>query len=344
MTSLAVAGTVLAAKPPPQHAPRIKPIPTEKVIEDGTLIYDVTLVTEKQPGLEKKLAVLSPAMRKLALLSLIWHGWGRDGLHTFFYMGDASMAPEILEALKEPGFRRQRLVFAQAMALFGPIYPRAEYLRDTFFAESKGGDEPSPFDSVFDKKLFALGVKFGSKSEYGAALARFVARDRKLTGFIAKTRAAMRDETRLNWLMEQFWTALGNEFHGEKIRPVIAAWPSSYRIIYLLYEFNLEMLNGSVEQYFYNYAGELAPETVEAMREAGLEKHAQVLQDCIDSFGVPYPADTVARREGFLDPENKGIFKTLRDALFERATAEVDDGAIEDKMIEIAKRENILPH
>jgi hypothetical protein len=121
------------------------------------------------------------------------------------------------------------------------------------------------------------------------------------------------------------------------------AWPSAYRIIYLLEAFNLEMLNGSVEQFFYNYAGELAPDTVTAMREAGLEKHAQVLQNCIDTFGEPYPADTSARREGWLDPENVGIFKTLRNAVFERATIEVDDGAIEQKMIDIAKREKILP-
>jgi hypothetical protein len=323
--------------------PVIKPFPMEKIIAKGTLIYEVTLVTRGPEGLEAKLKPLSPALRRLALLSLIWHGWGRDGLHTFFYLGDASMAPEILEALREPGLGKQRRAFEKAAALFGPIYPRVQYLRDTFFAESKG-DGPSPFDSEFDKKLYALGKEFGAKEEYGKALARLVGRSRELSGFVKKMRLSLSDETRLDWLTEQLGDAIGDRMRRDEIWVRLVSWPASYRIIYLIEAFNAEMLNGAVEQYFYNYAGELAPETVAALREAGLEKHARALQDCVDLFGIPYPADTEARRTGWLDPENAGVLKSLRDAILERATGLVDDGKMIDKMIEIARREKILPN
>ena len=331
------------ARPKAPSAPVIKPYPVEKVIESGTLTYEVALVTGGPDGLALKLKPLSPAMRRFALLSLVWHGWGRDGLHTFFYLGDASMAPEILEALKEPGFAKQRRAFAQAVSLFGPIYPRVQYLRDTFFAEFKGGDQPSPFDSAFDKKLYALGTQFGTKAEYGAALARMAARSRELSGLIGKLRLAVPDDRRLAWFTEQLNAALGADASLDERRRRLAAWPPPQRIIYLLDAFNLEMLNGSVDQYFYNSAGDLAPETVTALREAGLEKHAAALQKCVEMFGAPYPADNAARRKGWFSGSNESVLAKLRSAAFEKATAEVDDGAIDAAMLKIALAAGILP-
>ncbi len=339
---LAVASPLHAAKPAPIRAPVIKPYPVEKVIETGTLRYEVALITDGPDGLEAKLKPLSPTLRKLAYLSLLWHGWGRDGLHTFFYLGDASVAPEILEALKGPDFAKQRRAFARATALFGPIYPRAEYLRDTFFAESKGGDQPSPFDGAFDKKLYALGREFGTKEEYGKALARFVGRERELSAWARTLRATLPDERRLHWLTEQLATQLESAAKLDEMRRRLAAWPSADRIVYLLDAFNIEMLNGSVDQYFYNSAGDLAPETVVALREAGLERHARALQSCVDMFGTPYPADNEERRKGWFS-DNDGLFAKLRGAAFEKATGEVDDGAIEPAMITIARRAGILP-
>ena len=345
---LAPLATIALAKPASKArlsplVPEIKPFPPERIIKEGTLIYDVVLTTDGPDGLEAKLKPLSPNLRRLALLSLVWHGWGPDGLHTFFYLGNGSMAPEIMEALREPGFAGQRRAFAKAVALFGPIYPRAQYLRATFFAESKGGDEPSPFDSVFDKKLYALGKEFGSKEEYGKALAHFVEGRRELSAWAAKLRASLSDDRRLEWLTEQLEIAAGDITASDELRGRLAPWPASYRMIYLISAFNEEMLNGGVDQYFYNYAGMLAPETVAALREAGLDKHAQALQDCVDLFGTPYPADTMARRNGWLDPDAGDILYGVRSAIFERATYKVDDGAMIRKMIEIARREKILP-
>ena len=228
-----------------------------------------------------------------------------------------------------------------AVALFGPIYPRAEYLRDTFFAESKG-DGPSPFDGAFDKKLYALGSAFGSKAKFGKALARMVARSPELSAWIAEARKKISVETRLAWLTEQIATALGADSKLDEMRQRLAAWPDSYRIIYLLDAFNIEMLNGSVDQYFYNSAGDLAPETVMALRQAGLLKHAAALQNCIDMFGNPYPADTEFRRRGWFHDAG-GIFAKLRSAVFEHATGQVDDGEIERAMIDLAHRAGIWP-
>jgi len=337
VTAFAACRSLAASDPPPPFP--IRPMPVERIIESATLIYEVAMITRSLDGLEAKLRPLSPAMRKLALLSLVWHGWGRDGLHTFFFVGSAAAAPEIMEALKQPGFDKQRRAFAQAIALFGPIYPRAEYLRATFFRTKPS---PSPFDSDFDKKLYALGKAFGSKEEYGKALARMVARNRELSAFITKARETVADETRMFWLTEQIGKGLSSANGLDEVRRRLASWPAAYRIIYLLDVFNLEMLNGGVDQYFYNSSGELAPETVMALREAGLGKHAKALQDCVDMFGAPYPADTQARREGYFH-DSTGLLARLRRAALERATGLVDDGQIHVKIIEIARRARIWP-
>jgi hypothetical protein len=121
-----------------------------------------------------------------------------------------------------------------------------------------------------------------------------------------------------------------------------AAWPRVCQQLHLLDLFEMEMLNGSVQQFFHNSSGDLAEEVVGAMRELGLEAHAAAVSRGVASFGDPYPVDLAARRARFHPPpsplDSRGLDEHL-DAL----TGEVDDGAIHAAMLRAAKDADILP-
>lgn len=125
----------------------------------------------------------------------------------------------------------------------------------------------------------------------------------------------------------------------EDMGPVLRAWPRPYQVLCLLDQFNEEMLNGSVHQFFYNSTGALAPEVAVALREVGLPKHAAAVERGIAMFRPPYPRDTNRRRADYFIHDGTTAFDEALEAL----TGDVDDGAIPTAMLALAKREGILP-
>jgi hypothetical protein len=69
---------------------------------------------------------------------VLWYDLGRDGLHSFFYVGNSgSMAPQIRDALRDAGLPREFEIFRRAMALFGKDYPVVSEQREKFFGWSQ---------------------------------------------------------------------------------------------------------------------------------------------------------------------------------------------------------------
>ncbi len=95
--------------------------------------------------------------------------------------------------------------------------------------------------------------------------------------------------------------------------------------------------NGAIEQFFFNPSGAVAPEVAAGLRELGLARDAEVLDQAIGVFPAPYPVDTEVRRN--LLRRHKDW-----DGQLEKLTApEAERGALIGAMIDFAVREGILP-
>ena len=329
--------SVLTAQPDWNNLQRF---PLSAVIDDATRGDHAGLVVD-ETRTAAQIAARPADLRRLAWLAELAHGWGRDGLHTFFFVSPgADFAPEIEEALTESGLTRQATVFSRAIALWGDPYPREHAVREKPFAWSQPGRKVDQYTTIpndpnaFDNALFALSAEFGSLDSYWRAVDGVVERSPTLSAWADAQRAAVSDSSRLDWLTGRLAVA-GPDAMGEAMR----GWPRPYQILYLLDLFNGEMLNGSVHQFFFNSSGALAPDVVLALREAGLPKHAAAVQRGIDMFRSPYPRNTEKRRAQYFAQSGTTPFDEALNGL----TGDVDDGAIGPAMINLANRQNIMP-
>jgi hypothetical protein len=286
---------------------------------------------------------LQPAERRLHLLAIPLEYHQEGALHTFFYLSHAPSA-EILTALKDAGFDEHAALFEQAMALFGPAYPDKLALRKPFFAWNTPGRRidqhtttPNALNA-FDKRLMAISREFGVQTRYRTALERFIEQDEPSRAILAVTRAAMTDDDRIASIFRRGFGHFDFFDNPEEADRLLAETPEPYRSMYPLWLFQAEMLNGSVHQFFYNSSGLLAPQVVEAMRQVGLGKHAAAVERGIAMFSSPYQRRTTDRRishfkEGWTDwDERLGAL-----------TGDVDDGAIQSAIIDLAKKHDVLP-
>ncbi len=349
--TVAIAAALKGFSRPPARTPpsavtvqpdwsRLQRFPLSAIIDDATRGDHVGLVVDESRT-AAQIAARPADLRRLAWLAELAHGWGRDGLHTFFFVSPgADFAPEIEQALAESGLTQQAAVFARAIALWGDPYPRNKAVREKPFAWSQPGRKVDQYTTIpndpnaFDRALFALSAEFGSLDDYWQAVAGTVERSPALSAWADAKRAAVPDSSRLDWLTTRLAVAGPDEMGS-----VMRNWPRPYQILYLLDLFNGEMLNGSVHQFFFNSSGALAPEVVAALEEAGLPKHAAAVQRGIDMFRSPYPRNTEQRRAQYF--RQSGI--TPFDDALNGLTGAVDDGAIGPAMISLAKRQNVMP-
>ena len=143
-----------------------------------------------------KIAPLDTDMRTLVLLDVLRGGFGRDGLHTFFFMRTAAHAPVIAGALKAARLEREHGEFRRAMALFGPTYPVDEEARSKYFSYSSL-DTPM---NDFDRRMMAVSRTFGSREAFAAAMVTFVERTPALWKRIEAQRAKLGEVARLRYL------------------------------------------------------------------------------------------------------------------------------------------------
>ncbi|PDS80614.1 DUF4375 domain-containing protein [Rhizobium sp. L43] len=175
----------------------------------------------------------------------------------------------------------------------------------------------------------ALDTVFGSKSDLQSAIAAYVERTPTLTRWVESARAGIDEEDRLHYLTGKLYSM--DEVEIERL-------PKPLKQIFVVNYFNAEMLNGGVHQFFFNPSGQYAPEVAAALREIGLEAHADAVQRGIDMFSKPYPKDA-RRRRALRFGHEWGEWDDRLSAL----TGDVDDGEITPALISLAKRENLLP-
>lgn len=241
---------------------------------------------------------LEPDMRTLVLLDVLRNGLGRDGLHTYFYMGGGALAPPIREALKAAGMAREHALFSEAMALFGPTYPLEETERAKHYSYSSL-DTPM---SDFDRRMLDIATSFGTRETLGKAITGYVERTPALWQRIEAERAHLGEVARLRYLNQALLERTRNwDTSDAGFVAQFSAMPTEQRALLAMHVFNAEFENGGVHQYFLNSSGALAPEVYAAFVELGLDRQAAIFKRGLDMFGAKYQRDTRKRQARFFD-------------------------------------------
>jgi Domain of unknown function (DUF4375) len=335
--------TIAAREQPVQNLERLKTLPLIEVVRSGTSKLAVTVTfaphdARSDLGGNSPLAAidnLEPELRCLTWLMVFAHGWAvrdeNDWLHTFFFMQSGDFAPQVHDALKEAGLTAQYEIFSKAMALFGQNYPVGHKDREVYFAWSKP-DRPL---NAFDRKLLALSAEFGSRSDYERAVEDYVRNNPKILRWAQDERPKVDDRLRLMWLVLQLYKMVDDPDSAGSKQKLAALPKPCQELVYLDTSWG-EIFNGGVEQFFSNTSGDVAPEVVRTLREVGLVKEADVIQRGIDLFPSPYPADRERRSTVLAKDKGRAIDQQLY-------KLEVDSVAIRRAMIDLAKREGLLP-
>jgi Domain of unknown function (DUF4375) len=272
---------------------------------------------------------LAPELRSLTWLMVLAYGWvlldKGDDLYNFFYFPSGDLAPQVRDALEEAAFAEQSQVLSEAMALFGPNYPIAHDERETFFSDT------------LERKLSALNHKFGSRSDYKAAVETFVRRNPTLLQWPLDARPRVTDSARLTWLIEQLYLHLGAGGAAVLSESKLSALPKAYRQLAYLGLFWGEVFNGGIEQFFFDVQGDIAPEVARTLPEVGLGKEAEIVKQCMGLFPSPYPVDR-SRRRDVMHRNGDAIDKKLQEM-----SDLVDSVVIRRAMIDLAGRARMLP-
>lgn len=285
-----------------------------KLIDHVAGRHSVRLVVDEPAKVEAKFAALDPDIRRLAYLHSLVTWQGRDGLHTYFRVGAARVAPQVRQALHEAGMTREAELMAKAMALFGEPYPVADEARAKHYAPSS---EP---ENAFDKALLAIAQDFGAADQLITEVVAAVGRSPALWARIEKTREHLGDAARLQIVLD----ALANRFDvynasGSTIAWQVGTTPKPERTLAVMEIFNSEFENGGIHQFFFNSSGAIAPDLPAAMLELGLPRQAELMQQALAMFPDPYPRDREVRRqkpsgEGWTDWDEK--LSAMTDAFY----------------------------
>lgn len=93
-----------------------------------------------------------------------------------------------------------------------------------------------------------------------------------------------------------------------------AAATETQRVVFAAYWLQAEVLNGGLQQFFYNDSGVLAPEAVQAFHALGLPKLAAGVESAMQWFGSSYPREREARQAALVVNEDEIYpFDTLDD-------------------------------
>jgi hypothetical protein len=333
----ALAAIAAAPEQPMHDVERLKTLPLFEVIRwstgrhVGMLTHRPHQADPRFDGATPLAAVdkLAPELRSLTWLMVLPHGWmlpdqGSD-LYDFFCFQSGDLAPQVRDVLTEAAFAEQSQVLSEAIALFGPSYPIEHDKRETCFSDA------------LERKLSALNKKFGSRSDYEAAVEAYVRRNPKPLQWAQDARPRVTENARLMWLMEQLYQHLDAGSAAFLSESKLSALPKAYQQLVYLGLFWGEVFNGGIEQFFFNSNGEIAPEVAQTLPEVGLGREAEVVKQCMDLFPSPYPVDRNRRRDLMLR-NGKAIDKKLREM-----SDLVDSVVIRRAMIDLARCEGVLP-
>ncbi|WP_342362212.1 DMP19 family protein [Terrarubrum flagellatum] len=285
-------------------------------------------------ALARGLATFPPAGRSVLMLAAIagWTGFP-DGLLGFFVSRNSVLLNEALQTLDAAGYEFHATLLREGSATFGPDYGTQ---RERYDRWSDGHGHIR--DHSLDFALRRLSTRFRALPSLLDAAAEEIARSRELTAIYEPLRAEAPDDRKLAFLAGGLWKCLNHYDEPDKVAARLASLPAPYGRIIVVFIFNAEMLNGAVEQFFFNSSGGLAPDVADALDAMGLNKHADAVRRGVAMFPKPYPRALKERRDFML-----GQGRAFSDAL-NKLTDAVDDGAIPGAMVKTARDAGVLPN
>lgn len=339
MLAVLVATAGRALSQTPFNASELRHYPLQEVTADFALTYIVKLGPDGRGPYLQALATLDPRLRPLILLETMrrWFGRGRDGLHTYFFLHAGDVAPEVLTALREAGLDREAAVMAEALAVFGPVYPADYNVRRKLF-----GYDSSPDLNAFDLRLMPIARSFGDRAALAKAIEAYIRRTPWLLDRMEQHRPQVPEENRLNWLQLQLTRYVDVFGPVAAISAGLQALPPDYRLILVLGLFEWEFSNGGVHQFFFNSAGNLAPEVLEAFEALNLPRQAAVMRRALAMFAAPYERDTATRRARYFPSGTKPWDKRLEAFTYE---IEAVDGEpfFSQALLDFARYRDLIP-
>ena len=78
---------------------------------------------------------------------------------------------------------------------------------------------------------------------------------------------------------------------------------------YFLQELEVQVNNGGFQQYFFNFGGNFAYETVDALTVIGAKQTAEILKNAIDAFRCEVPRDWDDRQDLLISKETDDDFE-----------------------------------
>ncbi len=323
----------------------VKTIPVWQVLRMSMGMETWHIMTD---GREKYLAsidVLPAKVRRLRLLVelMLATGYVYDqevaSLRTFFSLPVATMAPQILTALKEAGLKQQGDAFDVAMALFGKGYPIDDTTRSGFFTQTdlkRYVDEfenamapfkNSPMDDAERSRVIALTVdrlatglhsnvpqpptkieialeamssRFGTNRELKRAIEAYIVSDPELTAAVADMRAKLADADRMCYVALELAKVMYQSTEDAHTRHArLAQMPVPYQKLLVLQLFYGAVANGGLENFFESTSGAFAEEAAAASREVGALAAAEAVGRGIALYPKPYPV-TKTERERYV--------------------------------------------
>jgi len=317
----------------------LRHLPLRFGIQRATIRTQRTLSLEGRERFLQDISTLEPDMRRLDLLETLARQSDGDGLTSFFSTSTGDVAPEVLVALEEAGLDREERLFGFAMSLFGPSYPTELKVRKTWFRPASGDHGINLFDDV----MGLLGGWFGSRDSFADEIDNYVRARPGLFASIEHQRETTSDRGRLWWLDRQLKQRVDLASPPATVEAQLVALPKDYRTLAVLGIFMDEFMNGGVHQFFYDDAGILAPQVVEAMRDVGLERQANVLAKALAQFSEPYPLDTKVRRKAYFDGHDWNEWDESLTSLSDDLWEVEDVGAIQTHMAQFARAKGLLP-
>jgi hypothetical protein len=319
--------------------PELRHLPLRLGILRATISPQRTLALEGRNRFLEEIGVLEPDMRRLDLLETLFRQWGSDGLPNFFSSSTGDIAPELLVALEEAGLEREERMFGTAMALFGPSYPTDLKARKAWLATASNAGKLN----LFDEAMLLVGRWFGTRDSFADEIDEYVRARPGLLARIERERDATSDRGRLWWLDRQLEQRVNLAYAPAEVDAELATLPKDYRTLVVLSIFMDEFMNGGVHQFFYDDAGALAPQVVEAMHEIGLDQQANVLAKGLAQFSKPYPLDTEERRKAYFEGHDWNEWDETLSALSDDIWEVEDPGTILARMAQFARAKGLLP-
>jgi Domain of unknown function (DUF4375) len=297
-------GCRLRQSPAEPETGALNEVPFWSLLQDIHITYASKLIIGGPKELLAAVAQLDDDARTLALLYVLWHNLGRDGLHTFFYLDSGNIAPLMRDTLQKAGLTRELDIFGRSMALFGKDYPSDREQRSELFGWSQPSKRidavttrPAPLNA-FDHKLLALADEFGTKATFRKAILGYVEARPELWHRIEAKRIHLNEPDRMTVLTELLHSRIGDLWRPyAEVEGRLASLSKEQRTLAVMAPFNDQFRNGGVHQFFYNSEGALAPDVHEAMIELGMTEQAVIFKRGLDMLGKSYIRDTNRRRD-----------------------------------------------